>query len=82
MLLKEILGIQIIKKEGKVWHILHTATAEPVKDRDGFVGRQCENIFVGDPSLLPDDLKVGSKVRIYYDNVGGKAYLCGIELCK
>lgn len=82
MLLKEILGIQVIEKEDKVWHILHTATAEPVTGRDKFVGRQCENIFVGDPSLLPDGIKVGSKIRVYYDNVGGKAYLCGIELCK
>lgn len=82
MLLKEILGIQVIKKDNKTWHILHVATAEPVTDRENFVGRICENVFVGDPSLLPDGIKVGSKVRLYYDNVGGKAYLCGIELCK
>lgn len=81
MLVKEVLGVQIIRKDDKVYTILHTATVDPVT-KDGFAGRMCENIFVNNPDLIPSELKVGSKIRIYYDNVGGKAYLQGIEICK
>lgn len=80
MLMKVVEGIQEIKKDGKTFYILHTVTAENV-NKNGFVGKQCENIFVF-AEQMPADLKVGSKVRIYYDNVGGKAYLSGIEICK
>lgn len=81
MLLKIVLGIQEIKKDGKQFFILHTSTADDVKDRTGFVGKQTENIFVF-AEQMPVDLKIGSKIRVYYDNVGGKAYLSGIEVCK
>lgn len=81
MLLKEVLGVQVIQKEDKIYTVLHTVTVEPV-NRDGFVGKMTENIFVFDRSFLPPELKVGSKIRVYYDNVGGRAFLQGIELCK
>lgn len=80
MLLKIVFGIQVIKKGDKEFYILHTVTADDVV-RDGFLGKQCENIFVN-AEQMPADLKVGSKIRVYYDNVGGKAYLSGIEICK
>lgn len=80
MLLKIVEGIQEIKKDGKTFYILHTVTVDNIV-RDGFVGKQCENIFVSNAHFLTD-VKVGSKIRVYYDNVGGKAYLCGIEICK
>ena len=81
MLLKIVLGIQEINKNEKQYFVLHTSTADDVKDRKGFIGKQVETIFVN-AEQMPVDLKIGSKIRVYYDNVGGKAYLSGIEVCK
>lgn len=80
MLKKKIEGIQKIVKDGREFYILHTVTVDNV-EKDGFAGKLCENIFVK-AEQMPIDIKVGSVVRVYYDNVGGKAYLSGIEVCK
>lgn len=74
----KIVGIQGFKD--KDYLLLHV-----VKDADSsipnLVGCTVDNIFAN-KSLIPDGLKVNDYVTFSWDNVRGKAYLQGIQICK